>query len=274
MLLALRGGPAGCPRRKGRCPMPTKAAGADGEQSAKKSGVLTNPIRNQTIFAVVCLALGVAFLALPDFLRYYCGYVIGSLLCVIGLTYIVIYFVRRPVSGVYRTEFATGTLVVAAGVYVIVASFRPDAAGISSITLRMIVTALGVLVAADGALKLQYTLDLARMRFSAWWVGLPLSLLGLALGVLMALGLVDAAGVYLRLLDGGFLGAMLMLGVALCGNGALDLGMVVLVAVRNHLAGKAEAAAAAAPAAAPPSQEPYAGYYPPSQDTPPAPPQY
>lgn len=242
----------------------------DGEQSAKKSGVLTNPIRNQIITAVVSLGLGAAFIALPDFIRYYCGYVIGGLLGVIGLVYIIIYFARKPVSGVYRTEFAAGVLLVAAGAYVISASLRPNAVGIS-ITLRWIVTGLGVLVAADGALKLQYTLDLARMKYGAWWVGLLLSLLGLALGVLMALGLVDAFGVYMHLMDGGFLGAMLALGAGLCLNGVLDLGMMTLVAVRNHAAAKAAAAAAAAPAPAP---DPYAPYYPPAQDTPPAPPQY
>ena len=240
----------------------------DGEQSAKKSGVLTNPIRNQIITAVVCLALGAAFIALPEFIRYYCGYVIGGLLGLIGLVYIIIYFARKPVSGVYRTEFAAGVLLVAAGAYVISASLRPNEVGIS-ITLRWIVTALGVLMAADGALKLQYTLDLARMKYGAWWTGLLLSLLGVALGVLTAMGLVDAFGVYMHLMDGGFLGAMLALGTALCLNGLLDLGMMTLVAVRNHAAAKA----AAAPPP-PPAPDPYAAYYPPAQDTPPAPPQY
>lgn len=243
----------------------------DGEQSAKKSGVLTNPIRNQVITAVVCLALGAAFIAIPDFIRYYCGYVIGGLLGLIGLVYIIIYFARKPVSGVYRTEFAAGVLILAAGAYVLAASFRPGEAGIS-ITLRLIVTALGVLLAADGAMKLQYTLDLARMKFGAWWVGLLLSLLGLALGVLMAMGLVDALGVYLHLLGGGFLAAMLTLGAAMCLNGLLDTGMVILVAVRNHRAARADAASPEPPA--PPAPDPYAGYYPPAQDTPPSPPQY
>ncbi len=251
--------------------MENKRTGADGEQSAKKSGVLNDPIRNLIVTAVVSLGLGAAFIAFPDFIRYYCGYVIGGVLGLIGLVYIIIYFVRRPVSGVYRTEFAAGALLIAAGVYVITASLRPNEAGIS-ITLRLIVTALGVLMAADGALKLQYTLDLARMRYGGWWTGLLLSLLGLALGVLTAMGLVDAFGVYMHLMDGGFLGAMLALGTALCLNGLLDLGMMTLVAVRNRRAAKADAAKTAEQPAAP--ADPYAAYYPPAQDTPPSPPQY
>ena len=245
----------------------------DTAQAAKKSGVLNDPIRNQIITAVVCLALGVTFIAAPDFIRYYCGYVIGGLLCLIGVVYIILYFARKIVSGVYRTEFAAGSLFMAAGIYVIVASLRPDTTGIS-ITLRMIVTVLGVLLAADGAMKLQYALDLARMQFSAWWVELLVSLLGVALGVMTALGVIDGLGVRLGLMGDGFLGAMLMLGSALCVNALLDGLTAILVAVRNRSASAAEPAPAPAPEApAAPAAAPYP-YYDAARptDTPPTPP--
>ena len=236
--------------------MAKKSSESDSGQSAKKSGILTNPIRNLAVTAVLCLALGVVFLALPYFVRDYCGYVIGGLLCAIGVVYTVIYFLRKPVSGIYRSEFATGLVILAAGVYVIVASLRPDAAGLS-ITLRMIVTALGVLMAVDGVLKLQYTLDLARMQFDAWWVGLFTSLPGLALGVLTAAGLVDDFGVRIGAGDGDFLSAMLVLGVTFIVNAILDIITLTLVAVRNHIAAK-EVPAPAAPAAPAPYYAPAA----------------
>lgn len=241
---------------------------ADGGQSAKKSGISGNPVRNLAILAAVCLALGVAFLVQPYFIRDYCGYVVGGLLCAIGLVYVVLYFLRRTADGVYRTELCSGLILLAAGGYVIAASFRPDAAGIS-ITLRMIVTAAGILMAVDGALKLQYTADLARMRFGAWWVGLFLSILGIMTGVMTALGLLDGLGVRLGLLGNGFLGAMLMLGIGFILNALLDTGAAILVGVRNRRAAKAESAPDAPPEAAPsPTAEP-GTYY-----TPPTPPQY
>ncbi len=237
-------------RRSGKDgPMDKKQTGT-GEQAAKKSGVLTNPIRNLIIAAIVCLALGVVFLAQPYFMLNYCGYTIGGLVCAIGFVYVLIYFIRKPVSGVYRSEFAFGAMLLAAGVYLIVASYEPDTIGLS-ISLRMIVTALGVLIAADGVIKLQYTFDLARMHFSGWWVGLLTSALGIALGVLMAIGLVDYFGVLVGVSSNNFLNAMLFLGIGFCANAVLDLITVILVSVRNHGAAKAEAAAAAAAAAAP-----------------------
>ncbi len=246
---------------------------SDGEASAKKSGVLNNPIRNLIVTAAVCLALGLAFLAQPHFIHDYCGYVIGGLVCAIGLTYILIYFIRKPVSGVYRSEFATGVVILAAGVWVVTASMRPGAIGIS-ITLRLIVTAIGVLIAMDGVLKLQYTLDLARMKCSAWWVGLITSLLGIGLGVLTSIGLVDSFGVLMGVNRDDFINAMQFLGIGFCLNALLDTATVILVAVRNHTAAKTEAAlakqaedlaaVAAASAAAAPVTPPAAGYYAPA----------
>ncbi len=249
--------------------MAKRSTEADNGQSAKKSGILTNPIRNLAVTAALCLILGVVFLAAPYFVRDYSGYVIGGLICAIGLVYTVIYFLRKPVSGIYRSEFAAGLVMLAVGVYVIVASFRPDAAGLS-ITLRLIVTALGILMAVDGVLKLQYTLDLARMRFDAWWLGLFTSLLGLALGVLTAAGLVDDLGVRIHIGDGDFLSAMLILGVGFIVNAVLDVITMTLIAVRNHTASKQEAAASAAAAAAAQQPEPAApgAYYAPPASAP------
>ncbi len=249
--------------------MARKTTETDNGQSAKKSGILTNPIRNLTVTATLCVILSVAFLAFPYFVRDYSGYVIGGLICAIGFAYTVIYFLRKPVSGIYRTEFAAGLVILAAGVYVIIASLRPDATGIS-ITLRLIVTALGILMAVDGVLKLQYTLDLARMRFDAWWLGLFTSLLGLALGILTAAGLVDDFGVRLGVGDGNFLSAMLILGVAFIVNAVLDVITVTLIAVRNHIAAKEAATAAAAPTSPAEPAAPAApgGYYAPTAPAP------
>lgn len=240
--------------------MAKKDIPADSASSAKKSGISSNPIRNQIILAAVCLALGVAILVQPYFIRDYCGYVIGGLLCLIGVAFIIIYALRKTVDGVYRTELCSALVLLAAGAYVIAASVKPNAAGIS-ITLRLIVTGMGVLIAVDGALKLQYAVDLARMRFGAWWVGLLLSLLSGALGVMTAMGIIDGLGVRLGLLGDEFLGAMLALGTAFILNALLDAGMAVLVSVRNRRAAKA---AVPTPPPAPPAPEP--GVYPPPQD--------
>lgn len=218
------------------------AAAKTGDQtSARKSGVLTNPIRNMIITALVCIALGCAFILQPILVYTYCGYVIGGLIGFIGLVYIIIYFARRPVSGVYRSEFALGLVALLAGAYVAFSSLIPETMGLATvpITLAVIVRILGVLIAADGILKLQYTLDLIRMKYAKWWIALIVSILGIALGVLTTIGLIYSLG------DSLGVNGMMLLGIAFAANGVLDLITMIVVAVRNHKANKADALAAA-----------------------------
>ena len=248
--------------------MAKKQIGTEGDQSAKKSGVLTNPIRNLIITAIVGLALGLAFLLQPNFVQDYCGLILGGLIGGIGLLYIIIYFCRKPVGGVYRSEFAIGCIALAAGVYVLLSSLKPDTTGLS-VTLRFIVTVLGLLIAADGVLKLQYSFDLARMKFGGWWFAMILSLLGIALGVLMTMGLVDEAGVRFGYWAEDFMNAMLFLGIAFCVNAWLDIITVIMVAVRNGKAARADTAAALAAAQAAAAAAPT--YYSPAPAPAPAP---
>ena len=67
--------------------MAKKNNGAQDQSSARKSGVLTNPIRNMIITAIVSAALGVAFIVKPVLVYSYCGYIIGGLVGLLGLVY-------------------------------------------------------------------------------------------------------------------------------------------------------------------------------------------
>ncbi|MCD7845570.1 MAG: DUF308 domain-containing protein [Oscillospiraceae bacterium] len=212
--------------------------------TAKKAGLLTNPIRNLIITALVSILMGVAFIVEPVLVYSYSGYFIGGVLGVIGIVYIIIYFARRPVSGVYRSEFSIGLIALLLGAYVAFSGLITDGATVS-ILLSTVVKILGVAVALDGILKLQYCLDLIRMRFKTWWLALIMAVLGIALGVVIVLGYVYPVGIELfgTKSDSGFASGMMALGIGFCLNGVFDFCVMILVAVRNHKANKAEALA-------------------------------
>lgn len=212
--------------------------------TAKKTGMLTNPIRNLIITALVSILMGVAFILEPVMVYSYSGYFIGGVLGVIGLVYIIIYFARRPISGVYRSEFCVGLIALLLGAYVAFSGLLTDG-GTVSILLSTVVKILGVAVALDGILKLQYSLDLARMRFKTWWLALIMAVLGIALGVVTVLEYVYPVGIELfdAKSDSGFASGMMALGIGFCLNGVFDICVMILVAVRNHKANKAEALA-------------------------------
>ncbi|MCD8115914.1 MAG: DUF308 domain-containing protein [Oscillospiraceae bacterium] len=212
--------------------------------TAKKTGMTTSPVRNLIITAIVSILMGVAFIVEPVLVYSYSGYFIGGVLGVIGIIFIIIYFARRPISGVYRSEFCVGLIALLLGAYVAFSGLLTDGATVS-ILLSTVVKILGVAVALDGILKLQYCLDLARMRFKTWWLALIMAVLGIALGVVTVLGYVYPVGIELfgTKSDSGFASGMMALGIGFCLNGVFDICVMILVAVRNHKANKAEAAA-------------------------------
>ncbi len=208
----------------------------------KKAAVFGHPVRNLLIAALVAIVLGVVFI-LPQTQGYvycYCLYAVGGLLALFGLIYIILYFARRPVSGEYHYEFGFGFVAILAGVYVALSSMLFPTAKLL-IDFTVLVQIIGILVALDGILKLQYMLDLARMGYKKWWIVLITAVLGLALGVGMT-GFLSYITYYSTAYG---LTLMTVLGAVYCVNAVLDLIAMTVVAVRNRKANKAAALAEA-----------------------------
>lgn len=244
---------------KEKKPQKEKAAKNKG---GKLSRGIANPVRNLIVTAVVSILLGVAFIVKPYEVSQYLGYGAGGIMGLVGAVYILIYFLRKPVSGVFRSEFVIGLVALLAGLYVALSGLITSSGGVGYI---MIIRIIGVLIAADGLLKVQYAVDIGRMKFRAWWVALIFAVLSIAIGVLTAtdfsgktisastsapvsmlytlggsLGLASDKGNYAA-----FYGGLMMLGIAFAANGVLDIATLIVIAVRNSKAARAEAIAEA-----------------------------
>lgn len=196
------------------------------------SRIIGSPVRVLIVLAVISAIIGVALFQFYEAYKSYFDYIIGGLVIVIGVISMICYFAKRMIDGVYRSEFAIGVLCIAFGLYVALN-------GGASFSFLVII---GAMCAFDGVIKLQYTLDLARMRYKAWWLPLIFSLLGIALGVVILMGLFGE-------LFGEGDGAS-MTGLALCGNAVFDIICAIVIAIRNHKAKKARKAAENAPTVA------------------------
>ena len=199
-----------------------KAASARKKDTVKGSSRSTfgNPIRNLIICGAAFVVLGVAFILYSDVLQKYLGYAIGGLVALVGVLSILFYFIKKSVDGVYHSEFALGLIALAFGAY------------IALYTETSLFVILGVLVAVDGVMKLQYTLDLIRMHYRKWWLALLVSLIGIAIGVAFVLELLPTD--------------YMIYGLAFAVNGVLDIVALIMIAVRNRRASKAAKLAAAA----------------------------
>ena len=206
-------------------------AGSEAKE-IRKSRVAGSPIRNLILFAIASAIIGVAFILYPNVIERYCGYIIGGVIAVIGIANVICYFVKKTIDGVYRSEFAVGIIETAAGAYV---------ALLSDGTLAFIVLVLGILCAVDGLLKIQYTLDLARMHYAKWWLPLLMGALGLGIGVIIVMGLLaDLAGKSVN-------NQLIYIGAVFCLNCVLDIVTIVVIAVRNAKAAHVTAQSDATP---------------------------
>ena len=229
------------------------------EKTGRVQNVFGHPIRNLIVAAVVSILIGIAFIVKPYEVSQYCGYGVGGIIGVVGIVYIILYFCHKPVSGEYRSEFAIGLLAILAGAYVALSGLISEGGGVGYV---LAIRILGILIVADGMMKLQYSVDIGRMKFKAWWVVLIFAVIGIGIGVLTVtdfdktvisartypasflyglggkLGLETAKGQY-----NDFFSGMMMLGIAFCVNGVLDLAAMTVVAVRNHRARRDEAIA-------------------------------
>ena len=229
------------------------------EKISRVQNVFGHPIRNMIVAAVASILIGVAFIIKPLEVSQYCGYGVGGVIGVVGLIYIILYFCHRPISGEYRSEFAIGLLAVLAGAYVALSGEISSGGGVGYV---LAVRILGVLIVADGMLKLQYSVDIGRMRFGAWWIVLLFAVIGIGIGVLTvtdfnktAITARSVPASYLYNLGGdlgletgrgqynSFYSGMMMLGIAFCLNGVLDIASMIVIAIRNQRARRDEAIA-------------------------------
>lgn len=228
------------------------------EKGSRVSRGIANPVRNLIVTTVVSILLGLAFFLKPYEMSIYLGYGAGAILGVVGIIYILIYFIRRPVNGQYRSEFVVGLVALLAGAYVALSGLITSTGGVGYV---VIVRIIGVLIVADGLLKVQYAVDIGRMRFRAWWVALILALLSIAIGVITAtdfsgrvitsttsspvsllfnMGKTFGLGSSYGMQYSTFYGGMMMLGVGFITNGILDLLVLIIIALRNYRAMKEE----------------------------------
>lgn len=225
----------------------------------KVQNVFGHPVRNMIAAAVIGILLGVAFIIKPYEVSQYCGYGVGGLIAVVGIVYIILYFCHKPVSGEYRSEFAIGLLALLFGAYVALSGLLFGGTGVGYV---LVVRIIGLMILADALLKLQYAVDIGRMRFRQWWVVLIFAVLGVGIGVVVttdftstAIGSRTVPASYLYLLGGNigivsnmgqwnsFYSGMEMLGIGFCVNGVLDLAAMAVIAIRNHKARRDEAIA-------------------------------
>ena len=161
------------------------------------------------ITALVVIAIGVLFVLKPGTSGTWICYIVGAALCVSGVVRFITYFL-----GDFRKSFGSfdlvwGAALLLCGVYILV---RP------SLLYGLLTTAFAIFLVVDGVLKLQYAIDLYRMKAKCWWFVLAVALV---MGVLGVVALFNPFATMVTL--------MTFLGITLIADGVMDLVSIAYV---------------------------------------------
>lgn len=161
------------------------------------------------ITALVVIAIGVLFVLKPGTSGIWICYIVGAALCVSGVVRFITYFL-----GDFRKNFGSfdlvwGAALLLCGVYILV---RP------SLLYGLLTTAFAIFLVVDGVLKLQYAIDLYRMKAKGWWFVLAVALV---MGVLGVVALFNPFATMVTL--------MTFLGITLIADGVMDLVSIAYV---------------------------------------------
>ena len=135
---------------------------------------------NKSVFVipVVYIILGLVMVIFPQTtMKTFC-LSLGAIAAVLGIVSLISYFSRDAVDYVYRYDFVNGVLLILLGLLFIVKM---------ELITELIPIMLGVMILANGVMKLQHAIDLKRIGFNGWLYVLVFSLLSLLVGVVCVL---------------------------------------------------------------------------------------
>ena len=164
--------------------------------------------RNQLIYiACALIVLGVLLVAFPGISALIICYIIGAVLCVLGLIRIVGYFRIERDFAFASFGLVRGGVLLLLGILVLV---RPQ------LLSALLTVVFGIVLFVDGVLKIQYAIDMLRLRASGWWLVLVCALLMCVLGIV---ALCDPFATALAL--------MTFIGISLIVDGIMDLATII-----------------------------------------------
>ncbi len=151
---------------------------------------------SSSLLSVLCILLGVILVAFPDTTMKTVCYIFAGCLLIVGLYYVIAYFRKDLMEAYYQYDLVIGMVIVAIGICIIL---KVDA------VIAMIPMLMGIVVFANGIVKLQHAIDLKRAHFRGWVYVLVFALLCIAISIVLLLEPKSMAAIFTRLVGIGFI---------------------------------------------------------------------
>ena len=159
------------------------------------------------LLSVLTCALGLLLALRPGLSLFLIGRLVGATMVVFGVVKLVGYFAKDLYRLAFQFDLAFGILLITVGAILLAKPLG---------TAGLLCAALGVVLLADGLLRVQTALDARRFGLNTWWLMLALAVITGAVGALLALCPATGAEALTQLL-----------GISLLAEGALNLCVAV-----------------------------------------------
>lgn len=164
--------------------------------------------RAYIVISIVLCAVGLWMIASPGLTVRALGIVVGVVLGVTGVIKLIGYLSRDLYQLAFQFDLAFGVFLMALSAVVLL---RPDA------MMSTLCIILGIVILADGLLKIQTSIDARRFGLSSWGLILSVAILAGVSGMVLMLRPSESARMLVQLMGGALLcEGILSLCVALC----------------------------------------------------------
>ncbi len=150
---------------------------------------------SSSLLSVLSILLGIILVAFPETTMITICYIFAGCLLLVGLYYVVAYFRKDLMEAYYQFDLVIGMVILVIGICII---WKVDA------VISMIPMFMGIVIFANGIVKLQHSIDLKRANFSGWIYVLIFALLCIAISIVLLLEPKSMAAIFTRMVGIGF----------------------------------------------------------------------
>lgn len=150
---------------------------------------------SSSLLSVLSILLGIILVAFPETTMITICYIFAGCLLLVGLYYVVAYFRKDLMEAYYQFDLVIGMVIIVIAICII---WKVDA------VISMIPMFMGIVIFANGIVKLQHSIDLKRANFSGWIYVLIFALLCIAISIILLLEPKSIAAIFTRMVGIGF----------------------------------------------------------------------
>ena len=126
--------------------------------------------------SLLCVLFGIILCIWPEIVANAANYILGGIILVVGIIYLALSFWSKERNVLTGFGMVFSVILIAIGVFMFL---KPE------FVLSLLPMNVGGIIVVHGVKDLKYSIELASLKYSHWWVALIIAIATIGLGVLL-----------------------------------------------------------------------------------------